>query len=114
MKSRFGTLASTVAPLAAPLAAACGLALAASAAPAAAKTVSVDVAYADLDLTSPQGQSVLDRRIDSAARHICGDGRQRTGTRIVDNAKMRVCVAEVKARTASQVAAVKQERQLGG
>ena len=58
--------------------------------------------------------SALDRRIDSAARHICGDGRQRTGTRIVDNAKMRVCVAEVKARAASQVAAVKQERQLGG
>lgn len=110
MKSRFGTLASTVAPLAA----ACGLALAASAAPASAKTVSVDVAYADLDLTSPQGQSALDRRIDTAARHICGGDQQRTGTRIVDNAKMRVCVAEVKARAASQVAAVMRDRQLGG
>ena len=110
MKSRFGTLASTVAPLAA----ACGLALAASAAPASAKTVSVDVAYADLDLTSPQGQSALDRRIDTAARQICGGDQQRTGTRIVDNARMRVCVAEVKARAASEVAAVMRDRQLGG
>ena len=110
MKSRFGTLASTIAPLAA----ACGLALAASAAPAAAKTVSVDVAYADLDLTSPQGQSALDRRIDSAARHICRGDEPRIGTRIVDNARMRFCVAEVKARAASQVAAVMRDRQLGG
>lgn len=105
MKTRFGTLASTIAPLAA----ACGLVLAASAAPLAAQVVSFDVAYADLDLTSPQGQSALAKRIDSAARHICGDGQQRS-----DNAKMRVCVAEVKARAATQVAAVMRERQLGG
>ena len=110
MKSRFGTLASTIAPLTA----ACGLALSAMAAPAAAQMMSVDVAYADLDLTSPQGQSALDRRIDGAARHICGAHQQRTGTRIVDNAKMRVCVAEVKARAANQVAAVMRDRQLGG
>ena len=110
MKSRFEILASTIAPLAA----ACGLVLATSAAPLAAQVVSVDVAYADLDLTSPQGQSALAKRIDSAARHICGDGQQRSGTRIIDNAKMRVCVAEVKARAATQVAAVMRERQLGG
>ena len=82
MKTRFEILASTIAPLAA----ACGLALAASDAPLAAQVVSVDVAYADLDLTSPQGQSALAKRIDSAARHICGDGQRRSGTRIVDNA----------------------------
>jgi len=30
------------------------------------------VSYADLDLTSPQGQAVFDRRIESAIRQICG------------------------------------------
>jgi UrcA family protein len=30
------------------------------------------VSYADLDLTSPQGQAVLDSRLTSAIRQICG------------------------------------------
>ena len=104
--TRLAPLASIAAPI--------GLALAAFATPAAAQTISVDVSYADLDLTSPQGQAVLDRRIHSAAREICGGNEQRTGSRIVMNTKMRTCIAEVKAKAATQVAAAKRERQLGG
>lgn len=106
MMTRFAPLASIAAPI--------GLALAALATPAAAQTISIDVSYADLDLTSPQGQAALDRRIDSAAREICGGEEQRTGTRIVMNTKVRTCIAEVKAKAAIQVAAAKRERQLGG
>ena len=42
----------------------------AAASPARADTRSVS--YADLDLTSPQGQAVLDSRISSAIRQVCG------------------------------------------
>ena len=110
MKTLYAPIKSTIVPLAA----ACGLVLSASAAPAAAQTVSVAVDYADLDLTSPQGQSALDKRIDRAARQICESGQQRTGTRIVDNGRIQACLSDVKARAATQVAAVKRERQLGG
>ena len=30
------------------------------------------VGYGDLDLTSPAGQSALDRRIENAVRQVCG------------------------------------------
>lgn len=105
MKTRFAPLASL---------AAFGLAVSAGAAPASAKSVSIDIEYADLDLTSPQGQAKLERRIDAAARQICGANEQRTGTRIIIDPKVRTCIAEVKAKTAPQVAAAKRERQLGG
>lgn len=55
---------SIVTPLAALLAALV-------AAPAAAEDVSVIVSYADLDLTSPDGAAVLDRRIEAAAEKVC-------------------------------------------
>lgn len=106
MKTQFVPLASAIAAF--------GLALAASAAPAAAQSMSIDVDYSDLDLTSPQGQATLDKRIAGAARKICGGDEQRTGTRIVMDSKMRACIAEVKASTAQQVATARQERQLGG
>lgn len=43
-----------------------------NAAPVAAQTVSVRVAYADLNLTSAGGVKLLDRRIADAVRRICG------------------------------------------
>lgn len=98
----------------APLATAFGLVFAALAGPAAAQTVSVDVDYGDLDLTSPQGQAALDKRIHAAAREICGANEQRTGTRIAMDTKTRNCIAEVRAKAARQVAAATREKQLGG
>jgi len=53
------------------------LALAAAAAaattPAVAQTNSVTIGYGDLNLASQAGRNVLDRRIDGAARQLCGD-----------------------------------------
>lgn len=38
-----------------------------------AEPVSLTVRYSDLDLASADGQKALDRRIDQAARTVCGD-----------------------------------------
>lgn len=84
-----------------------------STAPVLAQPLSHNVSYADLDLTSPQGQAMLDRRIRAAARDICGGDTRRTGSRMTD-ANMAVCIADVKAKAAAQVAAAKRDRQLGG
>ncbi len=46
------------------------------------ETASVSVRHADLDLTTPAGQEVLERRIDTAARRLCRVGEVTTGTRI--------------------------------
>jgi len=40
---------------------------------ASSQEVSVNVGYADLDLTSDEGVDRLDHRIDAAVRAVCGD-----------------------------------------
>ena len=44
----------------------------AAANPAHAESVSRTVSYGDLDLTSPAGQAIFDRRIGDAVRDLCG------------------------------------------
>ena len=44
----------------------------AAATPVRAETVSVPVAYGDLDLSTPAGVATLDRRVRRAADRICG------------------------------------------
>jgi UrcA family protein len=53
----------------------------AAAVPASASTDLV-IQYDDLDLSSPKGQKVLERRIDTVARKYCGVGSTMTGTRM--------------------------------
>ncbi len=43
---------------------------------------SVEVRTADLNLSNPSGQKVLERRIDRAARQVCGTDDTVTGTLI--------------------------------
>ena len=52
------------------------------AAPAQAKDVTVS--YADLNLTTVEGQKTLARRLDAAARNACTYDQLSTGTRIRD------------------------------
>jgi UrcA family protein len=47
---------------------------------------SVAIRYADLNLESAEGQAELTRRIDRAARAVCGIDAQSTGTRIPSRA----------------------------
>jgi UrcA family protein len=49
---------------------------------AATGTDSTKVTYSDLNLSSEAGQRQLDRRIDRAAREMCGMNKARTGTRL--------------------------------
>ena len=73
------------------------------AAPAAAAGTSVNVKYADLDLSTHAGQQKLERRIDSAARSACAMDEIRTG-RFTPSTAQRQCYAQTKASVHAQVA----------
>lgn len=77
-----------------PLMTAAALTLALPAAPALAddaiQTENFRVEYRDLDLGTREGQKRLDRRIQQAARMVCGIGDQQTGSR-VDSTDSREC-----------------------
>lgn len=85
--------------------------LAVSSAPAMAGGISVK--YDDLNLASPAGQEALDKRIEVAARKVCGADTPTTGTRL-QSSEARRCVVEAKRSATQQVAAVVEQRQMGG
>lgn len=89
--------------------AAAGLALSATAAQA----NHISVPYADLDLASAAGQQALDKRIDRAARTVCGYKLE--GKRTVrEESDARSCFATAKARAGEQFAAAADAATLGG
>ena len=61
------------------------------------------VAFADLNLATAQGQEQLDRRIDAAARAMCGIADIRTGT-ILQGTKQKQCFERARATARQQVA----------
>ncbi len=70
----------------------------------AADTVSVRVRYADLDLTSRQGATVMAARIRNAARDICGGDE--TGYADLSRRRLaRACVQDTSARAAAGLGA---------
>lgn len=71
------------------------------------------VKFDDLNLATAKGQKMLDRRIDRAARSICGIDRQQTGTRMRDKGAAE-CYAEAKAKASAQVAALIERSAKGG
>lgn len=79
--------------------------------PASAGTVTVE--HRDLNLSSAEGQAALDKRIDRAARQVCGLDEQRTGTRLTP-LKDTKCYRQAKAQVKQQVAAAVAAQQLGG
>jgi UrcA family protein len=83
------------------------LAAAAAATPAlsADELEAVRVHYKDLDLATKTGRDELDRRLDRAARSVCGLDEAKTGTRLPSEAARR-CLADVRARLDGQFAAV--------
>lgn len=73
--------------------------------PAAAEDApSADVKYADLDLTTSAGQAQLDRRVNSAARVVCGMDEVVVGTRLASREAQR-CFTQAKTQIHQQVAA---------
>ncbi len=95
-----------------------GVCIGAATAPAAAAPISlnangertIEVSYADLDLGSPSGRAVLDRRINEAARKVCANGAPdpASATR-----EYQCVVNSVKATRAAALAAVKSPRTAG-
>lgn len=73
---------------------------------------SVEVAYHDLDLTTAKGQKTLDRRVDRAAREVCGLTDVATGTRLPANGA-HACYREAKDKIGARVAALVAARSRG-
>ena len=80
-----------------------GVAAMATSFSAAAASESRIVRYDDIDLSTPAGLKLLERRIDSAARSICGDANNARGS-LTDLDAERACMAQVRASAASQMA----------
>jgi len=62
------------------------------------------VRYSDLDLASESGQRAMQRRIELAAREVCGVDELATGTRIVSSSA-RTCYAQTLENLSREVAA---------
>lgn len=56
------------------------------------KVPELRVSYADLDLSTPEGITILYVRVRDAARRVCEPVRLRTGTRVMD--RYDACVRE--------------------
>lgn len=63
----------------------------------------IEIRHADLDLSTAAGRDELDRRIDSAAQRLCCNDAA-TGTRVVDRAAIRECVASVRRQVQGRLA----------
>lgn len=86
--------------------------LTAPAAAAPSEAHSVAVPYDDLNLASDAGQVELDRRIDRAARQVCGMDREATGSRI-RSPEARKCYREAKRMLEVHVAQAIENRAQG-
>lgn len=71
------------------------------------------VSTAGLDLNTAEGQRMLDRRIERAAREVCQIDYGRTGTRIVSR-EARECVAKANASAQRQLATIAENQRRGG
>lgn len=71
------------------------------------------VSIAGLDLETAEGQRILDRRIDRAARSVCGADEAKIGSRR-PSASSIDCVAKARANAMRQIATVVETRRLGG
>ena len=85
----------------------------AAAEPAAGDIATRSVTYGDLDLSSPGGLKALNRRVERAAREVCGAGRTMRQS-IAAERDLWTCVSAAKARAAQQIAALEDRGAIGG
>lgn len=71
------------------------------------------VSIAGIDLATPEGQAMLDQRIERAAREVCGVDEVRTGTLIRSNESTE-CLAKARASAQQQVASIVEDQRRGG
>lgn len=92
--------------------AAIGLAVSSAPAIAGGDNNAMVVKYHDLNLSTKAGQDHLERRIDAAAKKVCGL-TARTGTRL-QNGKAQRCYKKAKADAHAAFAGVIEENRRGG
>ena len=71
------------------------------------------VSIADINLETPQGQKVLDQRINRAAKDVCRVTDIRTGTRL-RSPEVRDCYDKARASAKQQVATIMEDQRRGG
>lgn len=77
-------------------------------------TPSEAIQYSDLDLTTEKGRKQLDKRVDEAARNVCGMDQTATGTRITSQTA-RKCYRDAKRQIEQHLASVVRDgTRLGG
>ncbi|RJY09553.1 UrcA family protein [Aurantiacibacter aquimixticola] len=74
---------------------------------------SVAVAYDDLDLSTLEGVAELDRRVDRAARRVCGVNETTLGTRLRSR-EARTCYVQAKRDFERRLASIMHDAQRGG
>lgn len=77
----------------------------ATGAQASANTNEVLVHYDDLNLSSPKGQKILERRLERAAQEVCEINSVQTGTRI-RSADSIECLKQARAASSTRMAAI--------
>lgn len=75
--------------------------------------MTVTVSTADINLASPEGQRMLDNRLEKAVRTVCRVTDINTGRRIMSQ-EVRQCLAKARADTRQQVAALTAKQQNRG
>lgn len=71
------------------------------------------VSTAGLDLSTAEGQRMLEQRIERAARNVCFANEARTGSRLMSR-EVRTCLADARASARQQVAVIIEDQQRGG
>lgn len=94
-------------------AAALGLAVTATPALAGDQAPTGKVSLSGLDLSTAEGQKMLDQRIDRVARDICEVDKTHTGSRL-QSRTVRDCYRKARLSAKKQVVAAIAERQSGG
>jgi UrcA family protein len=74
---------------------------------------SVEVKYNDLDLSTEQGRKELDRRINDAAKDVCGAGEESVGSR-VQSRETRDCIKQAKRQIEQSLAKITGDEKAGG
>ncbi len=77
------------------------------------QTRTTGVTHTDLDLSTAEGQEELDRRIDEAAKQVCGYGDVQVGSRATSR-EARQCYREARRQLDRQFAQIVNNASRGG
>lgn len=72
-----------------------------------------EVSFAGLNLETPEGQRILDQRIERAARSVCNYYHGNTGTRIRQE-EVYNCLSKARASARQQMANIVEDQRRGG